>query len=72
MRGLMPASRLAGHPTGISFAYVFMRVWKFYSRAFSAAHRSSPSQLMNRQSPRYAINRLGNRGENRSTAIDPN
>jgi hypothetical protein len=40
---LMPASRLAGHPTGISFTYVFIfkRVWEFYSRAFSAAHRSA-------------------------------
>jgi hypothetical protein len=24
MRELMPASRLAGHPTGISFTYVFI------------------------------------------------
>ena len=33
---------------------------------------SSPSQLINRQSPRrYAINRLGNRSENRSTRLTP-
>jgi hypothetical protein len=65
------ASRLAGHPTGISFAYVFMRVC--VGILFACIFRgSSPSQLMNRQSPRrYAINRLGNRSENRSTRLTP-
>jgi hypothetical protein len=67
----MPASRLSGHPTGILFAYVSIRVC--VGTLFACVYRgSSPSQLMNRQSPRrYAINRLGNRSENRSTRLTP-